>query len=110
PRDRRAADRPMNELKTDKGKPGEASPSPARGLGASEERSERSERAPHGPPESDWSAPITMRVEYGKVREFARAIKDANPAYAGDAATSPPTLPMNISHLVEGGICGALGT
>ncbi|TMB41675.1 MAG: MaoC family dehydratase [Deltaproteobacteria bacterium] len=97
----------MNELKTDKGKPGEASPSPARGLGASEERSERSERAPHGPPESNWSEPITMRVEYGKIREFARAIKDANPAYAGDAALAPPTFLMTIAHWIEGGMGGA---
>ena len=28
-----------------------------------------------------------MRVEYGKVREFVRAIKDTNPAYAGDVLT-----------------------
>src|SRR5262245_42787878 len=34
-------------------KPGEASPSPARGPGVSEQRSSRSERAVHGPPESN---------------------------------------------------------
>jgi len=96
------------------GKPGEASPSPARGLGASEERSERSERAPHGPPEvinrssiGVWGEPTTMRIEYGKVREFARAIKDPNTAYSGDGALAPPTFLMTIAHWLEGGMGGS---
>src|SRR5207253_417515 len=67
PRARRAADRPMSAKEPGGEKPGEASPSPARGLGAAEERSERSERAPHGPPEvidrssiGVWGEPTTM--------------------------------------------------
>ena len=47
-----------------------------------------------------------MRVEYGKVREFARAIKDTNPAYAGDGALAPPTFLMTIAHWIEGGMGG----
>ena len=101
----------MNEPKNDEEKPGEASPSPARGPGASEERSPRSERAPDGPPGSIgvWGEPATMRVEYGKVREFARAIKDPNPAFSGDGAVAPPTFLMTIAHWIEGGMGGTRG-
>src|SRR5436309_13996277 len=86
----------MSASETRPQKPGEASPSSARGPGASD-----------GPPESfdrSWGEPITMRVEYGKVREFARAIKDASPAYAGDGALAPPAFLMTIGHWIEGGI------
>ena len=40
-----------------------------------------------------------MRVEFGKVREFARAVKDANPVYfdAG-RALAPPTFLMTVAH------------
>jgi acyl dehydratase len=53
-----------------------------------------------------WGPPLTMRVEYGKVREFARAIKDASAAYQGDAAIAPPTFLMTIAHWAEGGMSG----
>ena len=88
----------MSASETRPQKPGEASPSSARGPGASEEPPESFDRS--------WGEPITMRVEYGKVREFARAIKDANPAYAGDGALAPPTFLMTIAHWIEGGMGG----
>ncbi len=53
-----------------------------------------------------WGAPLTMRVEYGKIREFARAIKDPDAAYQGDAAVAPPTFLMTIAHWAEGGMSG----
>jgi len=49
-----------------------------------------------------WGPETTMRVEYGKVREFARAIKDDNAAFAGDEALAPPTFLMTIAHWTEG--------
>jgi acyl dehydratase len=57
------------------------------------------------------SAPVTMHVERGKIREFARAIKDDNPiyfdeAYARDAAggiVPPPTFLMTQAHWGEAG-------
>ena len=40
----------------------------------------------------------TMRVETGKVREFARAVKDPNPAYRDEArAIAPPTFLMTMA-------------
>jgi acyl dehydratase len=47
-----------------------------------------------------WGPEATMHVEHGKVREFARAVKDPNPAFASDAALAPPTFLMTISHWV----------
>ena len=88
----------MSASETRPQRPGEASPSSARGPGASEEPPESFDRS--------WGEPITMRVEYGKVREFVRAIKDTNPAYAGDAALAPPTFLMTIAHWIEGGMGG----
>jgi MaoC dehydratase-like protein len=32
-----------------------------------------------------WGQPSTMRVELGKIREFAKAVKDPNPAYRDEA-------------------------
>ncbi|HYR95081.1 MAG TPA: MaoC family dehydratase N-terminal domain-containing protein [Candidatus Binatus sp.] len=99
----------MSEAK----KAGEASPNPARGPGASEERSERSERAPHGPPGSidrsvigQWGPELTMRVELGKIREFARAIKDDNPVFKGDEPLAPPTFLVTSMHWMEAGAAG----
>ncbi len=50
-----------------------------------------------------WGPAHTMRVETGKIREFARAVKDANPAYLadGEAALAPPTFLMTIAHWVR---------
>jgi acyl dehydratase len=46
-----------------------------------------------------WGPEGTMRVELGKVREFARAVKDANPVYFDAShALAPPTFLMTIAH------------
>ena len=55
-----------------------------------------------------WGPETPMRVEYGKVREFARAIKDDNPAFAGDEALAPPTFLMTIAHWTEGATSGGV--
>jgi acyl dehydratase len=48
-----------------------------------------------------WGPEGTMRVELGKVREFARAVKDPNPVFqAADAAPAPPTFLMTIAHWI----------
>ena len=39
-----------------------------------------------------------MMVERGKIREFAKAILDDNPAYEGDDPAIPPTFSMAIAH------------
>jgi acyl dehydratase len=56
------------------------------------------------------STPVTMHVERGKIREFARAIKDDNPLYrdeehAGTIAGGimpPPTFTMTIGFWDDG--------
>ena len=55
-----------------------------------------------------WGPETPMQVEYGKVREFARAIKDDNPAFAGDEALAPPTFLMTIAHWTEGATSGGV--
>jgi hypothetical protein len=46
--------------------------------------------------------PFTMLVEVGKVREFARAVNSANPAYtAGWTPASPPTFLASASFWME---------
>jgi len=48
-----------------------------------------------------WGPERTMRVEAGKVREFARAVKDPNPAWLADeGALAPPTFLMTLAHWV----------
>ena len=48
-----------------------------------------------------WGPERTMRVETGKVREFARAVKDPNPAWLTDeGALAPPTFLMTLAHWV----------
>ncbi len=48
-----------------------------------------------------WGPAGTMRVEAGKIREFARAVKDPNPAFAADeGAVAPPTFLMTIAHWI----------
>jgi acyl dehydratase len=45
-----------------------------------------------------WGPETTMRVETGKIREFARAVKDDNPAFFTDeGALAPPTFLMTIA-------------
>jgi hypothetical protein len=39
-----------------------------------------------------------MLVERGKIREFAKAILDDNPAYDGDDPPVPPTFTMAMAH------------
>ncbi len=40
----------------------------------------------------------SMIVERGKIREFAKAILDDNPAYESDDPAAPPTYSMTIAH------------
>jgi acyl dehydratase len=48
-----------------------------------------------------WGPEGTMRVEHGKIAEFARAVKDDNPAYRdGPAPPAPPTFLMTIAHWI----------
>ena len=48
-----------------------------------------------------WGPERTMRVETGKIRELARAVKDPNPAWlADDGALAPPTFLMTLAHWV----------
>ena len=54
--------------------------------------------------------PITMRIEAGKIREFAKSIKDPNPAYSDEniaktqygGVMPPPTFLMTLAHWDEG--------
>ncbi len=62
------------------------------------------------------SAPVTMHVERGKIREFARAIKDDNPLYFDEAHAEkvagglvpPPTFLMTQAHWTAGGGRGGI--
>jgi hypothetical protein len=46
-----------------------------------------------------WGPEGRMPVESGKIAEFAKAVKDDNPAYGrGEAPPAPPTFLMTISH------------
>jgi acyl dehydratase len=47
-----------------------------------------------------WGPEGTMRIELGKIREFAKAVKDDNPTYRGDAPIAPPTFLMTIAHWI----------
>jgi acyl dehydratase len=48
-----------------------------------------------------WGPSSTMKVELGKIREFAKAVKDPNPAYLDEAqAVAPPTFLMTIAHWI----------
>src|SRR5262245_22194199 len=49
-----------------------------------------------------WGPEGEMRVELGKIREFARAVKDPNAAYTGsDEPVAPPTFLMTIAHWIR---------
>src|SRR5262245_8293356 len=49
-----------------------------------------------------WGPEGEMRVELGKVREFARAVKDPSASYTdGDAPVAPPTFLMTIAHWIR---------
>jgi len=48
-----------------------------------------------------WGPPSTMKIEVGKIREFAKAVKDDNPVYRDEArCVAPPTFLMTIAHWV----------
>jgi acyl dehydratase len=48
-----------------------------------------------------WGPEGRMRVELGKIREFAKAVKDPNPAYVDDeSAVAPPTFLMTVAHWI----------
>ena len=47
-----------------------------------------------------WGPEGTMRIELGKIREFAKAVKDDNSAYRGDTPIAPPTFLMTIAHWI----------
>jgi acyl dehydratase len=54
--------------------------------------------------------PVTMRIEAGKIREFAKAIKDRNPLYFDEGLAKaerggimpPPTFLMTLAHWDDG--------
>ncbi len=54
--------------------------------------------------------PITMHIDYGKIREFAKSIKDPNPIYYDleyakkevGGVMLPPTFLMTLAHWDEG--------
>jgi acyl dehydratase len=47
-----------------------------------------------------WGPEGAMRIEVGKIREFAKAVKDDNAVYRGDTAVAPPTFLMTIAHWI----------
>ncbi len=48
-----------------------------------------------------WSPESTMHIEFGKIREFAKAVKDDNPIYRDPAqCIAPPTFLMTIAHWI----------
>jgi acyl dehydratase len=48
-----------------------------------------------------WGTESTMRIEFGKIREFAKAVKDDNPIYRDEArCVAPPTFLMTIAHWI----------
>jgi acyl dehydratase len=48
-----------------------------------------------------WGPDSTMRIELGKIREFAKAVKDTNPTYKdAEHATAPPTFLMTLAHWI----------
>jgi len=52
-----------------------------------------------------WGAEGKMRVEFGKIREFAKAVKDNNRVFFDEGkALAPPTFLMTIAHWI-----GSLG-
>ena len=48
-----------------------------------------------------WGPPSTMKIELGKIREFAKAVKDPNPIYRDETqCVAPPTFLMTIAHWI----------
>jgi hypothetical protein len=49
----------------------------------------------------EWGEEGILRVEFGKIGEFARAVKDPNPAYLDRKdRIAPPTFLMTIAHWI----------
>ena len=49
----------------------------------------------------EWGPEGALRVEFGKIGEFARAVKDPNPLYLDmTQRLAPPTFLMTISHWI----------
>ena len=50
-----------------------------------------------------WGPEGKMRVEFGKIREFARAVKEDNPLYFDEARSlAPPTFLMTMALWIGG--------
>jgi hypothetical protein len=49
-----------------------------------------------------WGAEGTMRVELGKLREFARSVKDDAPGYRDENCMPSPTFLMSVAHWMGG--------
>src|SRR5262245_14882064 len=48
-----------------------------------------------------WGPEGTMKIEFGKIREFAKAVKDDDPIYSDEArCIAPPTFLMTITHWI----------
>jgi acyl dehydratase len=48
-----------------------------------------------------WGPESTMRVELGKIREFAKAVKDPNPVFFDETQPlAPPTFLMTLAHWI----------
>ena len=48
-----------------------------------------------------WGPASTMKIELGKIREFAKAVKDPNPIYLDEQqCIAPPTFLMTIAHWI----------
>jgi acyl dehydratase len=48
-----------------------------------------------------WGTPSSMKIEFGKIREFAKAVKDPNPAYQDErTCVAPPTFLMTMAHWI----------
>lgn len=48
-----------------------------------------------------WGPEGTMRIEHGKIAEFARAVKDDDPVFReGERRPAPPTFLMTIAHWI----------
>ncbi len=48
-----------------------------------------------------WGPASTMKIEFGKIREFAKAVKDPNPVYFDEkTCVAPPTFLMTIAHWI----------
>jgi len=48
-----------------------------------------------------WGPTSSMNIEFGKIREFVKAVKDPNPIYQDEATcVAPPTFLMTMAHWI----------